>query len=68
MGELNTAFQPVTYTNPKYTNKTQGRPAGADVYVIGFFICSGNKKLEKGPRKSSVLGIESCSGGVGGKS
>jgi len=31
--------------------------------VIGFFICSGNKKLEKGPRKSSVLGIESCSGG-----
>ena len=53
--------KPVTYTNQNEHQRGEGHPAGAVVYVTGFFICSGNKNLKKTQEKSSVLGIESCS-------
>ncbi len=61
-------IKPVTYTNQNEYQRGEGRPAGAVVYVTGFFICPGNEKiLKKVQEKSSVLSIESCSKGVGEK-
>ena len=38
MGQLNTAFLPVTYTNQNEHQRDEGCPAGVVVYVTGFFF------------------------------